>query len=253
MLQAILLRRSMVVAVALLMAASFGSAVGPALSQEATPAAKAGIVAEPSQELLKSLADCSDVAALAPAAAIPAPAGATGYVIDSNESEARYVAQEELARIGANTAIGRTNAFVGQLFLDEAGLPVACSRFDVDMRTLVSDESRRDNFLYNNTLESEKYPVATYVVRGIAGLDAAPEQGKDVTFFLVGDSTLHGVKQVAVWEVTAVFEDGKVTGAAFTEFNMDDFNMSPPIVGPVMSVSDPIRLEVDIIANKQES
>lgn len=82
---------------------------------------------------------------------VEAPEGADVYTIIGDESVARYRAQEELASIGANEAVGETSAFVGQILLDADGATLPCSRFDVDLRTLTSDESRRDNFLYNNT------------------------------------------------------------------------------------------------------
>ena len=100
-----------------------------------------------------------------------APAPAAVFTIVSDKSEARYKAEEELAGKGANTAIGKTNAFIGTINFDANGTPFACSRFDVDLRTLQSDESRRDNFLYTNTLETQTYPLATFVLTEVQGLN----------------------------------------------------------------------------------
>jgi len=59
---------------------------------------------------------------------------------------------------GANEAVGQTNSIVGQIYFDDQGMPLACSRWDVDLRTLTSDESRRDNYLRGNTLQTDTYP-----------------------------------------------------------------------------------------------
>ncbi|MEA2594458.1 MAG: hypothetical protein QOF01_927 [Thermomicrobiales bacterium] len=202
-----------------------------AAQDEATPTATPGVLTTPTANL-----DCS--AATAPTA---------DYAIDSENSAVRYRAQEELAGKGANEAVGETNAFIGNIYFDESGLPLACSRFDADLRTLKSDESRRDNFLYNNTLQTEQYPLATFILTSVEGLDQP--LGKDeTTFTLVGDLTIHGVTKAVTWEATAKLEDDTLTGTAFTTFNMADYDIQPPNVGPVISLDENVKLEVDITA-----
>jgi polyisoprenoid-binding protein YceI len=202
-----------------------------AAQDEATPTATPGVLTTPTANL-----DCST--ATAPTA---------DYAIDSENSAVRYRAQEELAGKGANEAVGETNAFIGNIYFDESGLPLACSRFDADLRTLKSDESRRDNFLYNNTLQTEQYPLATFILTSVEGLDQP--LGKDeTTFTLVGDLTIHGVTKAVSWEATAKLEYDILTGTAFTTFNMADFDIQPPKVGPVISLDENVKLEVDITA-----
>jgi hypothetical protein len=67
------------------------------------------------------------------------------YAIVPEESTARYRVQEELAQVGENEAVGETQAIIGQFGFGEDGLPLPCSRFDVDLRTLQSDQAKRDN------------------------------------------------------------------------------------------------------------
>ena len=100
------------------------------------------------------------------------------YAIVPEESTARYRVQEELAQVGENEAVGETQAIIGQFGFGEDGLPLPCSRFDVDLRTLQSDQAKRDNYLYRNTLEAEKYPLATFVLRAVEGMDAPLPRGK---------------------------------------------------------------------------
>ena len=179
-----------------------------------------------------------------------APDGATTFSIVSDESAARYRAQEELASVGANEAVGETNAIIGAILLGADGTPLPCSRFDVDLRTLQSDEARRDNFLYNNTLETGTYPLATFVLTSIEGLDGPLADGEEASLTLVGNLSVHGETKAIAWDATVTLDGDTLTGNATTTFNMDDFNIEEPVVGPVMSVDKNITLEVDITADR---
>jgi len=221
-----LLASGLATAFALTVALS-GSAVSPALAQDdasATPSA----------------ADCNVEEAVANAPVV--------YTIKSDESTASYVAQEELASVGANEVVGTTNAFIGSILTDDEGNPLECSNFAVDMRTLETDEARRDNFLRENTLESDAYPFATFVVASVDGLDGPLVEGEAVTAQLVGDLTLHGVTRSATWEAEITLEGDTLTGTATTTFVIADYGMEKPIVGPVVSIDDEIELKVDLTA-----
>jgi polyisoprenoid-binding protein YceI len=190
-------------------------------------------------------ADASD----ANATPVPADSPSTTYALTA-DSVASYTAEEELASQGANTAVGTTNTIIGNVYFDADGNPMACSRVDVDMRTFVSDESRRDNFLRSNTLETDTYPVATFVMTSVEGLNGALINGQETSFYLVGNLTMHGVTKLVRWEVTATLDGDDLTGKANTEFEMTDFNITEPKVGPVLSVDSTIKLEIDIVATK---
>lgn len=202
------------------------------VAQEGSPAA--------SPEASPTAASCDTEAAIASAA--------SSYSIVSEESAARYISEEEITGIGANTAIGETQAIIGTILLDESDAPIACSRFDVDLRTLQSDEARRDNYLYTNTLETETYPLATFVLSSVEGLEGGLVDGETVTIQLIGDLTLHGVTLPATWEAEVTLEGDTLTGTARSSFVMADFNMEQPIVGPVVAIDENVELEVDILA-----
>jgi polyisoprenoid-binding protein YceI len=180
----------------------------------------------------------------------PPAAAATTFTIVSEESAARYRAQEELASIGTQEAVGETSAIIGQILFDEAGSPLACSRFDVDLRTLQSDEARRDNFLYENTLETGQYPLATFILTEVEGLDEPLGDGEETTFTLIGNLTFHGVTKPVAWEATATLDGETLTGSAATTFDMADFDIESPTVGPVVSIEEAITLEADITAEQ---
>lgn len=180
---------------------------------------------------------------------IPATSPATTWSL-TTDSVARYRAQEELANQGANEAVGQTNSIVGQIYVDQDGMPLACSRWDVDLRTLTSDESRRDNFLRGNTLQTDTYPVATFVLTSVEGLDGPLQDGQETSFSLVGNLTMHGVTKLVRWNVTAKLDGDTLTGSGSTTFDMADYNIEEPRVGPVLSVDHVVTLEVDLTATK---
>lgn len=185
--------------------------------------------------------------------ATPAAGVAAAFQIVSEQSVARYRVEEELVGRGAAEAVGETNAFIGTIFLDNQGIPIPCSRFDVDIRTLKSDEARRDNYLYRNTLESERYPLATFILTGIEGLNGPLPEGKDTTLTLIGNLTLHGVTKLVAWEATVRWDGETLKGSAWTQFEMPDFAITPPKVGPVVGLDETVRLEVELTAQRVQS
>ena len=219
-------------------AAPLALAASPALAQE--PTATPGVIGTPV---------ATDRCDLNNPAFVPEGAAAT-YVINSSQSSASYHAEEELAQIGTQTATGTTNAFIGQIALDSNGLPMECSRFDVDLRTLTSDESRRDNFLYSNVLETGTYPLATFILTSVEGMNGALTDGQEIPVTLIGNLTIHGVTNQVSWDATVKLDGDTITGHATTNFNLDQYNMQKPIVGPVISIADTIQLEVGIVAAK---
>lgn len=212
---------------------------GPVAAQDATAVAEVGVL-----EAREGLPEC---AAVDPGV-VPAEEAATVYAITSEESMARYRVMEELASVGANEVIGETNAIIGHILFDADGAPLPCSRFDVDLRTLETDQARRDNYLRGNTLQTDTYPLATFVLRQVEGLDGALPVGEEVTITLIGDLTFHGVTKLTAWEATVTSDGEAMTGTARTTFTFPDFEMEKPIVGPVVGISDEVTLEVDLVA-----
>jgi polyisoprenoid-binding protein YceI len=170
------------------------------------------------------------------------------YTVDSAQSWARYRAQEVLRTQGAIEAVGETQAIIGTMYFDETYVPLAGSRFDIDLRTLVSDEPNRDNHLYNDTLETGEFPLTTFVITSVVGLDDGLADGEEAAFQLAGDLNVHGVTNEATWEVTASREGETITGFGTTTIVIEDYGMEKPHYGPVVSIEDEIVLEIDVVA-----
>jgi len=182
-------------------------------------------------------------------------AGRVVLVVDPSQSQVSYTAHEQLVgHTLPNDAVGKTSAVSGQIVLDATGQPVAsASKITVDLTTLQSDESRRDNYIKQNTLETSKYPQATFVPKSITGLSWPLPTSGQAQFQLTGDLTVHGVTKTVTWQVTATFNQNTVQGTATTQVTFEDFGMQPPKVPVVLSVEDNLVLTANLHLTVQTS
>jgi polyisoprenoid-binding protein YceI len=184
-----------------------------------------------------------------------AASDAVKLVLDSSASQARYRAREQLVgRTLPSEAVGTSRAVSGTLVLAPDGTFLADqSNISVDLRRLQSDESRRDNFIRGDTLQTNRFPMATFVPRQVQGLSVPLPTSGEATFQLAGDLTVHGVTKPVTWQVTAQFDGGSVSGTATTSVKITDFGMTPPRAGPVLSIEDALTLELAFTAAAQEA
>jgi len=162
--------------------------------------------------------------------------------------ETRYRVREQLVQIGFAEAVGTTQAVKGQVTLQGGQ---ANGLFTVDLRELRSDQARRDNYLRRNTLETDRFPTATFRPKEVRGLpNPLPQSGK-VAVQVVGDLTIRDVTEEVVWEGEAEFRGEEVRVFLKTEFPFEKFRLSQPRVAVVLSVENRIRLEVDLTLRRK--
>jgi polyisoprenoid-binding protein YceI len=191
-----------------------------------------------------------------PTAAPDPPMAATGLTlaIDSSSSRASYHAHEQLVgKTLPSEAVGTSSAVSGTVVIGADGsIAAEQSRISVDLSKLRSDESRRDNFIKSDTLQTSRYPMATFVPREARGLPSPLPTSGELSFQLLGDLTVHGVTKPVIWQVQAQFAAGTVSGNATTNVNITDFGMSPPKAGPVLSIEDALMLELVFSATETQ-
>jgi polyisoprenoid-binding protein YceI len=174
------------------------------------------------------------------------------YAIAADGSEVRYRVREQLVGLSfPNDAVGVTSAIEGTIAFDSQGRVVAGgSRVTVDLRTLRSDEVRRDNYLRRNTLETDRYPTVTFAPTEARGLPTPLPQSGSVPFELVGDLSIKDVVRRVTWTATGTFEGPRVGVRARTAFRFGDFGLRVPRVSVVLSVEDDIKLEADLVLRR---
>lgn len=185
------------------------------------------------------------------AAAAPTKAAAgdtVKLVVVPAQSEARYRVREQLAGVSLpSDAIGATKEITGTIVGKLDGTIVSAqSKFRVDLRTLQSDQDRRDNFLRRNVLETDKFPFAEFVPIEAPGLPLKLPADGQVEFKLVGDMTIRDVTKRVTWDAKGTVEGDVATGRATTRFNFAFFNLTQPRVPLVLSIEDNIQLELDL-------
>lgn len=164
-------------------------------------------------------------------------------------SQARYLVKEQFAtRNIPNDAIGKTRAVTGAITFGGGGEVVPEeSTLVVDLSKLRSDDDDRDEYLKGESLESDQFPLAEFVVTEAPGLPwPLPLEG-EVNFQLRGDMTIHGNTSPLTWEVTAQFAPDQISGTANTNFDFAKFHLVRPSKFFLLSVEDDIRLEIDFV------
>jgi polyisoprenoid-binding protein YceI len=162
-------------------------------------------------------------------------------------SKATYRVREQLARLNLpNDAVGETAAVTGVLVIRADGTFAPDSKLSVDLRTVKSDESRRDAFLRENTLHTDKFPFTEFVPKRSTGLANPLPASGTAKFQLTGDMTVHGTTAEQTWDVTATFAAGTVTASATTRFTFGKYGITQPKLLGLISVEDDIRLELNI-------
>lgn len=168
-------------------------------------------------------------------------------------STAGYRVREKLAALPAKSdAVGRTPAVTGTVRVDGSGtaLTATDARFEVDLTQLTSDESRRDNRIRTDGLQTNQFPRATFVSTKPIPLPAETASGQAVKATAEGDLTIHGVtKRVSVpLDVRVAGGKGELVGSL--GFPMSDFNITPPSIGGFVTVDPDATLEFKLILEK---
>jgi polyisoprenoid-binding protein YceI len=161
-------------------------------------------------------------------------------------SKAEYRVREQLARLNfPNDAVGTTESLTGVIVMRPDGGFAPDSKLTIDLRTLRTDEPKRDGFVRENTLETTRYPRAEFVPQRQKGMPVPLPASGTANFQLIGDMTLHGVTAEQTWDVAASFAGDAVTAKATTKFNFAKYKITIPRIFGLLSVDDDIRLELN--------
>ena len=178
--------------------------------------------------------------------------GGLTFTILSDRSEAAYFADEKLASLPLpSTAKGSTKDITGQFQLTADGFDLDTSKpttFTVDLTTLKSDKTMRDNRVQSQGLETGTYPTATFTATKVTGYDASLPADQEQTLQLTGTLDLHGVQKEVTWEVKANREGNIITALATLKFNFADFNIPVLNIANFVSVQDSVTLQVQVVA-----
>jgi polyisoprenoid-binding protein YceI len=133
-----------------------------------------------------------------------------------------------------STAVGRTSSVTGELVATATA--VTSASFTVDMATVKSDRSTRDNQFQGRIMNVDQFPTSTFkLTKPIAIASVPTENGVSVT--ATGELTLHGVTKTVqpdmiikrngptfevIGALNIVFADWKVSNPSFGPAQTDD-------------------------------
>jgi len=189
----------------------------------------------------------ADPAHSSPSPQTPAASGAA-YEVVAAESEALYRVREQLAGFSfPNDAVGRTQNVTGSVLFDsDGGIVADSSRIVVNLASLRSDQSMRDNYVSRNVLSTNQYPNATFVPTAVKGLPFPFPNAGEAEVTIQGNMTIRNVTRPVEWTGTAQFHPDGLTVRGETMFTFADFSLTKPRVARVLSVEDEIRVETKI-------
>lgn len=218
-----------------------------------TPAAVATEPAATAPVTTTAPVSATDAVSASVAPADPA-AGVRTFVIDPNQSEARFTLDEKLMG-QPKTVVGVTKLVNGSLTLHPADLAKATlSPIQIDARDFTTDSNMRNNAMRRFILQSnnDEYRYIVFTPTSLAGLPASGNVGESVTFNVTGDLTISGITKPVTFETTVTAEsDTTLSGLAKAQVLRSDFNLNIPNVPSVADVTDEVQLEFQFVALAQ--
>lgn len=191
---------------------------------------------------------------IAKATGTPVPlTGTQTFQIVSSQTTASYSVYEDLIFQNKpnNDAIGTTHSVTGSFHVRTGASPfVAAMNIQVDLRTLQTDSSRRDNYVRQNTLQTDTYPYATFVSVSTQGLPSSYSDGQTVHFQLTGNLTMHGKTNKEVFDVQGKVVGNTITGTATSTIYMTDFGIQPPNLANIAIAQNKVVITLTFTAKE---
>jgi polyisoprenoid-binding protein YceI len=172
----------------------------------------------------------------------------TWRVQQGQNSFVGYRVQEELAGIGTTTAVGRSNVLDGTLNFD--GDKITAATVTADLTQLKSDKSMRDNQLRRQSIETDRFPNATFALSSPINVNDVPANGEKVTQEVKGKLTLHGVTKDVTLQAQGVIEGNNVVVVGSTTILFADYNIAKPQAQAVLGVDDKGVMEFQLVFAK---
>jgi polyisoprenoid-binding protein YceI len=166
------------------------------------------------------------------------------WKVDSENSVVGYRVEE---RIGLATvdAVGRTSEVQGTFEVIDGVL--VSGEFVVDMATVQSDRSQRDDQFRTRIMDVETYPTATFVVTEPIELPVVADLADAEPVPVQGELTLRGATGVVELEMVADIDDGRLrltgeTTVVFSEWGIPN----PSLPAAMVFTADNGLLELDL-------
>ena len=166
---------------------------------------------------------------------------------DATSSFVGFRVEEELATIGATTAVGRTPVVGGSLTL--AGTVVTGTIVEADLAAIVTNADRR-NRAVQQALNTTSFPTATFTLTEPVDLGVIPAEGEPIAITASGDLEINGVAQPIEMPLEAQLVPDAAGGLIVVVGSVDiifaDWGVSVPSAPIVVSAADHGVLELQL-------
>ncbi len=163
-----------------------------------------------------------------------APADGSLWEI-ADGSELGYRVTEVLFGIDTE-GVGRTEQITGSLVID--GTQVAEAAFEVDVASIESDDSRRDNQFRGRIMSTDQFPTADFVLTEPIELGTEAIEGATVATTATGELTLRGVTNPVTFDVTAELTNGRIGVLGNIPVVFADYEIANPSVPGITTEDD---------------
>lgn len=148
-------------------------------------------------------------------------------------SEAGYRVDEVLN--GENvTVVGRTEDVTGSVTVE--GTELTAGTVTVDLRTVATDNSRRDGYFTSQAIDTSANPEATFTATGPVDLSAVGDSGS-AEVEIPGTLEINGQSQETTAQATTTRTNDGLSVVGAIDVTWQDFGVAPPNLGFV-SVED---------------
>jgi polyisoprenoid-binding protein YceI len=162
---------------------------------------------------------------------------------EASSSFVGFRIKEELATVGATTAVGRTPVIEGSLSLD--GATVSNLTVEADLSQIVTNASRRDRAV-QRALNTGTFPIATFTLTEPIDFGAIPAEGEPVPVIAVGDLEINGVAQGIEIPLETQLVGGLIVVVGGVDITFADWGVEMPSASGVVSVEDHGILEIQL-------
>jgi len=162
----------------------------------------------------------------------------------SDGTFAGYRIEEVLSGVDF-TAVGRTSEVSGHLVA--SGNTIETVEVTVDLLGLRSDSRFRDSQLKSQALETQQFPLATFVLSEPISVGTVPIDGTETTFEARGQLTIHGVTNEVTIPLEATTAEGLLFVVGGVEVALADYDIDTPNAPRVAGVSDIAVMEFSLV------
>lgn len=142
--------------------------------------------------------------------------------------------------------VGRTEAITGTFEI--SGQTLVAAVFTVDMATLQSDRSQRDDQVRGRILETASFPTASFELAAPVSLLSASTDGETKTQMIGGNLTLRGVTKYVEVFIRATNALGQLRITGDTEVVFSEWGVpNPSLPAALIFTADRGLLEFDLL------